>query len=258
MVCVYVWVFVYVCVCMHTCLCVWSDMLFADVTDWLEINIWSYNVNWSDLDFETWITKAMLLCPESPACHYDLVFPHHSCPQTRMSESGRWSSSRMQRRMCWWPQMWHPKVWTFPTFSMSLTTTCLKTLRTTVSEGGFVTRLAPFPNWVTVHREKFEEIQILTSWTIHGLAFTILELIGNLELLLPKIPCVVIPGLQFVIDIGFVTQLWLPALGHGLVSQKGFCLLSWASQLNMEEMWAFLFGLSSEEILWALYFFVFL
>ena len=45
------------CVCMHTCLCVWSDMLFADVTDWLEINIWSYNVNGSDSDFETWITS---------------------------------------------------------------------------------------------------------------------------------------------------------------------------------------------------------
>ena len=113
-------------------------------------------------------SQATLLCPESPACHYGLVFPHHSCRQTRTSESGRWSSSRMQRRMCWWPQMWHPKVWTFLTFSMSLTTTCLKTLRTTVSEGGFVIRLSPLPNRVTAHREKFEEIQNL--WTPWGVA----------------------------------------------------------------------------------------
>ena len=59
------------------------------------------------------------------------------------------------------------------------------------------------------------------------MAFTILELIGNLGLLLPKIPNDVTPGLQVVIDIGSVTRLWLPALGHGLVSQQGFCLLSW-------------------------------
>jgi hypothetical protein len=42
----------------------------------------------------------------------------------------RFRSSKRASAMCWWPQMWRPKVWTSPTFSTSLTMICPKRSKT--------------------------------------------------------------------------------------------------------------------------------